>query len=126
MHERLYRSSPTRLISLRSSGVWAQRATASFSISRILSSRSSDHCRLANLDIAPSFLGVAVVTPDKAGPYSGQFPNGLIDPDKINVAPRIGIAWKPRPKGSLLIRTGYGIYYNGSVYSQIANRLASQ
>ncbi|MEP6533816.1 MAG: TonB-dependent receptor [Bryobacteraceae bacterium] len=82
--------------------------------------------RIANLDIAPGFTGVAVVTPDATGPYSGKFPAGLINPDKNNVSPRIGIAWKPWPKKDLLIRTGYGIYYNGSIFNQFPARLASQ
>lgn len=82
--------------------------------------------RLANLDIAPGFTGVAVVTPGAAGPYSGKFSNGLVDPDKNNVSPRIGVAWKPWPKKDLLIRTGYGIYYNGSIFNQFPARLASQ
>ncbi len=82
--------------------------------------------RLSNLDIAPGFTGVAVVTPDAIGPYSGKFSNGLVDPDKNNVSPRIAVAWKPWPKKDLLIRSGYGIYYNGSIFNQFPARLASQ
>lgn len=82
--------------------------------------------RMANLDIAPGFTNVAVVTPDIAGPYSGAFPDGMVNPDRNNIAPRVGIAWKPLPKHSLLIRSGYGWYYNGSVYNQMAARLAQQ
>ena len=81
---------------------------------------------LANLDIAPNFTAVSVVTPGKQGLYSGGFPDSLINPDKNNFAPRGSIAWKPRAAKPLLIRTGYGIYYNGSVYSGFASRLASQ
>ena len=82
--------------------------------------------RIANLDIAPGFTGVAVVTPDGTGPYSGKFPNGLVNPDKNNVSPRLGASWKPWPKKDLLIRSGYGIYYNGSIFNQFPARLASQ
>jgi hypothetical protein len=82
--------------------------------------------RLANLDVAPGFTGVAVVTPGTTGPYSGEFPLGLINPDKNNFSPRIGIAWRPFPKKQFLIRSGYGIYYNGSIYNQFPSRLASQ
>ena len=32
--------------------------------------------RMANLDIAPGFTGVAVVTPGATGPYTGAFPRG--------------------------------------------------
>ncbi len=82
--------------------------------------------RMANLDIAPGFTAVAPVTPGQAGPYSGLFPAGLIDPDRNNFAPRIGIAWRPFPKRRTLVRAGYGIYYNGSIYNQAASRLAQQ
>jgi trimeric autotransporter adhesin len=82
--------------------------------------------RMANLDIAPGFTAVAVVTPGQVGPYSGAFPSGLVDPDRNNFAPRLGIAWRPFPKRHLLIRTGYGIYYDSSVYSRVPTHLLSQ
>ncbi|MBI4876701.1 MAG: TonB-dependent receptor [Acidobacteria bacterium] len=82
--------------------------------------------RMVNLDIAPGFTGVAVVLPETAGPYTGVFPAGLVDPDRNNLAPRIGIAWKPVPKRPLQVRGGYGVYFNGSVYNQAANRMAQQ
>ncbi|PYV37740.1 MAG: hypothetical protein DMG06_27270, partial [Acidobacteria bacterium] len=82
--------------------------------------------RIANLDIAPNFTGAAVVVPGTAGPYSGQFPSALIDPDRNNVAPRIGLAWKPIPHHNLVIRSGYGIFYNASIYNQLYTQLASQ
>ena len=44
--------------------------------------------RMANLDIAPGFTSVAVVTPNTTGPYSGTFPSGLIYPDYNNFSPR--------------------------------------
>ena len=68
--------------------------------------------RIANLDIAPAFTAVAVVTPGETGPYSGvAYPNGLIKPDRNNFAPRTGLAWKPTAKGPLVVRMGYGWYY---------------
>ncbi len=82
--------------------------------------------REANLDIAPGFTAVSVVTADGTGPYTGAYPRALIDPDKNNVAPRIGIAWRPFGKATTQIRSGYGIYYNGSIYNQLASRLAQQ
>ncbi len=82
---------------------------------------------MANLDVAPGFTGVAVVTPSKnTGPYSGVFSPGLIDPDRNNLSPRIGIAWKPFRKKQMVVRAGYGWYFNGSIYNQFATRLASQ
>ena len=82
--------------------------------------------RMANLDIAPNFLGVAVVTPNIPGPYTGAFPGGLVNPDKNNLAPRVAIAYKPLKGKSTLVRVGYGMYYNGSVYNSAANRMAQQ
>jgi hypothetical protein len=82
--------------------------------------------RIANLDIASGFTAVAPVTPETTGPYTGAFPGALINPDRNNFAPRIGLAWRPSSKHSLLVRAGYGWYYNGSVYNQIASRLAQQ
>jgi hypothetical protein len=82
--------------------------------------------RMANLDIAPWFTGAAVVTPGSRGPYSGEFPRGLVDPDRNNLAPRVGLAWKPFPKRSLRLRAGYGVYFNTGVYAQAAGRLAQQ
>jgi hypothetical protein len=37
---------------------------------------------------------------------------GLIRDDRNNWAPRLGIAWTPLKDERLVIRTGYGIYYN--------------
>jgi hypothetical protein len=82
--------------------------------------------QLANLDIAPGFRGVSVVTPGDTGPYSGLFPSALIDPDRNNLSPRVGLAWKPWPRHTLQVRAGYGIYYNNVVYNSFATRLASQ
>ena len=82
--------------------------------------------RMVNLDIAPGFTAVAPVTPGATGPYSGVFPQGLVNPDRDNFAPRGAIAWKPFPKKEMVVRAGYGIYYNGSVYNQIASQLAQQ
>ncbi|HEV2200090.1 MAG TPA: TonB-dependent receptor [Bryobacteraceae bacterium] len=83
---------------------------------------------IANLDVAPGFSAVALVTPGGAsGPYSGGFPFGLIDPDYSDVSPRVGLAWKvPYFKQSTIVRAGYGAYYNGQAYSRLAFKLAQQ
>ena len=84
--------------------------------------------RLVNLDIAPGFTAVSpVLASDPVGPLSGQrYPNSLMRPDRIGIEPRIGIAWRPLSGSSLVIRAGYGVYYNTSVYQSIATQLAQQ
>ena len=41
----------------------------------------------------------------------GQWRPGVLEPDKNNFAPRIGFAWRARPKS--VVRGAYGIFYNG-------------
>jgi trimeric autotransporter adhesin len=87
---------------------------------------SEKYGHISNLDIAPGFSAVAVVTPGGTGPYSGTFPSGLVNSDPKAFSPRLGIAYKPWKKRATLIRTGYGIFFNGSIYSTFPFRLSSQ
>jgi len=80
----------------------------------------------ANLDIAPNFSAVSPVLPGEAGAFGGSYPSSLIKTDKNNFAPRLAMAWKPNPKGKLLIRAGYGWYYNPSQYNKFETTLAAQ
>jgi trimeric autotransporter adhesin len=88
--------------------------------------------QIANLDLAPN-LGtcaalqstcVARVLPGQSGPFTGVFPATLLRPDRNNFAPRLGIAWKAL--SNTVVRLGYGINYNTSAYSDIAQQLAFQ
>ena len=81
---------------------------------------------LANLDVAPNFTAVATVTPLVTGTFSGPFPAALVDPDRNNFSPRLGLAWRPTRRSRTQIRAGYGWYYDGSIYTQLAPKLASQ
>ena len=83
--------------------------------------------RIANLDVAPGFTNVAVVTPAQpVGPYGGRFPAGLIDSDPLCLSPRAGLAWRPFGKHHMTVRTGYGIFFIGSAISRFAGSLAAQ
>jgi hypothetical protein len=83
--------------------------------------------RLVSLDAAPGFTSVAQVFPKQTGPLSGQqFSRSLVNADRNNIAPRIGIAWKPSNRSRFIIRTGYGIGYDASGYSSIVNQLLNQ
>jgi hypothetical protein len=86
------------------------------------------HDRLVNLDIAPGFSAAApVVAQNPTGPLTGRrYLNSLVQPDKSAFEPRIGIAWRPIPASSLIVRAGYGIYYDTSVYQTIATQMAQQ
>jgi trimeric autotransporter adhesin len=80
--------------------------------------------KLSTLDVAPGFTAVQQVIAGGSGPYSGAFDDTIVRPFRGGLAPRIGIAW--RPMQGTVIRTGYGINYNSSVYQNIATQLAGQ
>jgi hypothetical protein len=71
--------------------------------------------RLANLVPAPGFTSVAQVLGEQ-----------LIQPDYRGIEPRIGVAWRPVPGSSLVVRLGYGIYRNQNIYQPIVLLLAQQ
>jgi hypothetical protein len=80
--------------------------------------------QLVNLDVAPGFGAVVPVVAGNTGPYSGALPDTLVRPDRTAFAPRVGIAWKAQP--ATVVRAGYGVNYNASVYQRIAQQLAGQ
>jgi trimeric autotransporter adhesin len=71
--------------------------------------------RLVNLNITPDFSSIA--------PVVG---NGLIQPDRFGIQPRISFAWRPIAASSLIVRGGYGVYRNTNVYQAIAMPMAQQ
>lgn len=84
--------------------------------------------RLVNLDVAPGFAQAEpVLASDPVGPVTGQkYPNSLVRPDYRGIEPRIGISWRPIPASTIVIRGGYGIYHDTSVYLTPILQLAQQ
>jgi hypothetical protein len=84
--------------------------------------------RLANLDIASGFAAESpVLGGNPVGPLTGQtFPASLVRPDKHELGPRAAFAWHPFAGSSMVVRGGYGIYYNTSVYQSIAAQMMQQ
>jgi hypothetical protein len=84
--------------------------------------------RLANLDVVPDFTAVATVTAaDPVGPLTGQhYPVSLLRPDRSVIEPRIGVSWRPVLGSSLIVRAGYGLYADTSLYLNLALSMAQQ
>jgi hypothetical protein len=86
------------------------------------------HGRLVNLDLAPDFSADApVLGSSPVGSLTGaHYPTSLVRPDKLGYEPRIGISWRPIPASTVVVRAGYGIYHDTSVYLGSAQQLAQQ
>ena len=84
--------------------------------------------RLVNLDVASNFTAVEpVLGSDPKGPVTGQsYPTSLIRPDRLGIEPRVGLSWRPIPGSSVVVRAGYGVYDDTSVYQQTALLMAQQ
>ena len=84
--------------------------------------------RLVNLDIANGFTAAApVVGSDPVGPLTGtHYPSSLMRPDWKMFEPRVAFSWRPIPASTVIIRAGYGIYSDTSVYMRIASQMAQQ
>lgn len=84
--------------------------------------------RLVNLDIASGFAAVApVLGSDPTGSLTGtQYPSSLVRPDKRNFEPRVGLAWRPLPTTPLVVRAGYGVYVDTSVYLSSVQTMSQQ
>jgi trimeric autotransporter adhesin len=91
---------------------------------------TEQHNQIANLAVASGFTAAQVVIPTSAvvpAPVNGAVSSptaSLINPDRNNFAPRIGIAW--RPIKQTVVRAGYGINYNLAQYSNIIQNFAFQ
>ena len=84
--------------------------------------------RLVNLDIAPGFVAAApVIATDGVGLLTGRhYSAALVQADPFGFQPRFGLAWRPNPVGSMIVRGGYGVYRNTAVYQSLASLMAQQ
>jgi hypothetical protein len=84
--------------------------------------------RLVNLDIGPGFTAEQpVVGSSPVGVLSGQsYPSSMVRPDRSGIAPNVGIAWRPISGSSLLVRSGYQISNDTSVYQSTAQSMMQQ
>ncbi len=84
--------------------------------------------RLVNLDVTSGFTAEApVLGTNPVGSLTGQnYPTSLVRPDKHGIQPRVSFAWRPLSGSSMVVRGSYGIYYDTSVYKNIALLMAQQ
>ena len=84
--------------------------------------------RLVNLDVLSGYTAAKpVLGSDPVGPLTGiHYPSSLIRPDKLGFEPRVGISWRPIPASTIVVRAGYGIYDDTSVYLTSVLQLAQQ
>lgn len=80
--------------------------------------------RIVNLDLNPTITAAIPVLPGSSGPFTGEFPITVVEPDRNNFAPRVGFAWRPMKK--TVVRGGYGVNYNTGQYGSIVQNLAFQ
>jgi hypothetical protein len=83
---------------------------------------SEKYGHLSDLSFGPGFTSPGVVT----GWDAGSLPPSLIHSDAHNLAPRVGIAYRPWTQHHVVLRSGYGIFYDGSIYSRLVPNMVDQ
>lgn len=78
--------------------------------------------RLSDLAIGPGFSSVGVVT----GQNPDGLPPSLVRHGENSLAPRIGIAYRPWANHHWVLRAGYGLFYDSSIYQRLVPNLANQ
>jgi hypothetical protein len=84
--------------------------------------------RLVNLDLTPNFSAAAPVLGNAPkGPLTGdRYPSSLIRGDLHGIEPRVAVSWRPIPASTLVVRAGYGIYDDTSIYLAAAESMSQQ
>ena len=82
---------------------------------------------LSDIEFNPAITTVGIVTPGETGPVSGiSYQQSLVRGNHGNLEPRLGFAWQPFGKPKTIVRGGYSIFYNESIYNTLARELAYQ
>jgi hypothetical protein len=84
--------------------------------------------RLVNLDVNSGFTAAQpVLGSNPVGSVTGtHYPSSLIEPERRMVEPRIGVTWRPIPASTVVIKAGYGLYPDTSVYQNVILNMAQQ
>jgi Carboxypeptidase regulatory-like domain len=77
---------------------------------------------LSDLALGPNFSTADVVT----GQNPGSLPASLLHGHPENLAPRVGIAYRPWTSHTMVVRAGYGIFYDESIYQNVVHNLVNQ
>jgi hypothetical protein len=68
-----------------------------------------------------------VLATSPVGTVTGShYPNSLIRADHLGIEPRVGVSWRPIPGSTLVVRAGYGVYDDTSVYQSTASQMSQQ
>jgi hypothetical protein len=81
---------------------------------------------LANLLMNSGVTQVAVAVPGQPNPFGAPLPDSLIRTRYADFAPRVGIAWRPFDHAGPVVRAGYGMFYNGSIYDSLFTEMLNQ
>jgi hypothetical protein len=90
--------------------------------------------RLATLDLPGNFQVPNSIPASELPVVAGQtgvatgihYSDSMLNGQKTDISPRVGMAWKPWSKHSTVIRGGIGMYYVPSVYSNLVSQLDAQ
>jgi Carboxypeptidase regulatory-like domain len=77
---------------------------------------------LSDLALGGGFSGATQVT----SADSGGLPPSLLRASNLNFSPRAGVALRPWSSHSLVLRAGFGLFYDGSIYERLAANLVNQ
>ena len=77
---------------------------------------------LSDYLLGPNFSSVSVVTAQQPD----GLPASLVRSDPHLIGLRFGMAYRPWSQRSLVMRAGYSIFYNGSIYQQLVPNLVDQ